>query len=151
MLDPKPTALTDMDGRERHYVVHRIPYMEGREIFSQFFTTDAPQTGDYKENERLSEKMFQYVAVVLDDGKELLLKTRDLINNHVPDYMTGMKLEKAMVEHNVGFDIAGEIHDTQQALSSSLNLFLSRMLTQWQAASSEPGSAPSANSGPSTP
>ena len=152
MIDPKTITIEDQSGTPRHYIISRIPYLAGaREICSQYIRTDAPKTGDYPENERLAEKMLGFVSVVLEDGNEQRLVTKELINNHVPDFVTGMKLEEAMVSHNLGFSLAGKLHDTQQELSSSLNLFLTKMLTQLQDASSPPEPAPSTNSEPSTP
>lgn len=150
MIDPKDITITDINGTERQYRISRIPYLDGgREICSQYVTTATPKLGNYGENEKLAEKMFKYVSVILDDGRELQLTTRQLVNNHIPDFITGVKLEEEMVSHNLGFSLAGKVHEFQSDLSATIKQWITSILTPSPDASSTPESAPITNSKPS--
>ena len=145
LLDPKDFEITDQAGTVRHYRLGKIPYLDGgREVCSQFFTTVRPS--DYQLNEKLSLKMFKHIAVINDDGEEIQLKTRQLVNNHVPDFTTGIQLEGAMLEHNVGFSVLGKIRKFQQEWKQGLPEWITKILTQLQAVSRQQVKPPSTNS-----
>ena len=145
LLDPKDYDITDQAGTLRHYRLGKIPYLDGgREVCSQFFTTIRPC--DYQLNEALSLKMFKHVSVVTDDGTEIQLKSKDLINNHVPDFTTGIQLEGAMLEHNAGFSVLGKIRKFQQQWSQGLPEWITKILTQLQAVSRQQAKPPTTNS-----
>lgn len=152
LIDPKDITLTDTKGVDHHYRISRIPYLDGgREVCSQFETTAQAVTGNYAENEKLAEKMFKYVAVIMEDGRELQLTTRQMINNHIPDFTTGILLEEEMVSHNLGFSLAGKVQKSHQDLSASIKQWITSILTPSPDASPAPDSAPCTNSEPSTP
>ena len=91
LLEPKKITLTDQSGKDHVYQLGKMPYLcGGREVCTQFLSTAMPKVGDYEKNEALSLKMFQYIAVVTAD-REITLSTIDLVNNHVPDFVTGIK------------------------------------------------------------
>ena len=117
-MDPKDLTVQDIGGTSHSFRLYRIPYLDGgREICNQFLYTAAPTVGDYKENERLSEIMFKFIAVILSDGKEQLLNTKALVNNHITDFKVGLEVEEAMVSHNMGFSIAGKVRESQNLTS----------------------------------
>ncbi len=148
---PEPFTVTDQGGTERTYILSQIPYLSGgRKLGMEFVTTAAPKVGNYDENQSLSEMMFKHVAIILDDGQELILNTKQLVNNHVPDFLTGLKIEEAMFSYNVGFSLAGKAHEFQQGLSSKIDQFLSKILTPSSAASSVPESPDTKTFEPST-
>ena len=150
MLDPKDVTLTDQAGADHLYRLGKIPYLPSREILSQFFTTATPKIGDYQANEKLTIKMFGYIAALTSEGSEIPLKTTELINNHVPDFVTGVKLEGAMLEHNMGFSVVGKIQQYQREWMGNIPESITKILTLLRAALQPPDSAPITNSKPST-
>lgn len=103
MAKKKELILETEDGTKT-YVLHKIPYLSGaREVCTQFIPTGMPKIGDYKRNEELAQIIFAHVDVQLEGGKSLRLETKELVNNHVPDFQTGVKIEKEMLEFNFGF------------------------------------------------
>ena len=151
LLKPKDLELVDIDGVKHRYRLGRIPYMDdGREICSQFVVTAAPKLGNYAENKRLSHILFKYVAVITDENTELLLSTPALINNHVPDFQTGMKIEGEMIQHNLGFSLAGILQKYQQEWKQAAPQFIAEILTALRDSSLLKGSALTTNSEQST-
>ena len=149
LLEPKEITLEDLNGTERRYLLGKVPYMAGgRELAVDYLTS--AKRGDYKRNEQLAALMFRHVCAFADDGTEIGLKTAALVNNHVPDIPTGLKIELAMAEHNMGFSIAGKIREFQQVWQRSSEQFSSTITTLLQAVSQGRAFAPSQNSEPST-
>ena len=146
MIDPKDITVEDIGGNAHSFRLYRIPYMDGgREICNQFLYTAAPKVGDYAENERLSQIMFKFIAVILSDGKEQLLNTKALVNNHITDFKVGMEVEEAMISHNMGFSIAGKVRESQN-LTSLTGLKDTETSTLSPDALSTTAAAPSMNS-----
>lgn len=133
MIDPKEITIKDQKGIERHYIISKIPYASGgREICSQFLPTAMPKVGNYQVNHDLFLKMMKYVAVVTDNG-QLSLTTTALVDNHVPDFMTGIQLEKQMLEYNIGFFQDGKISAILGTLSKNAEPLITKILSQLQA------------------
>ena len=110
MQKQKEFKVETEDG-EKTYILHKIPYLSGaREVCTQFIPTGMPKVGDYKRNEELAQIIFSHVDVVTETGAPLRLSTKDLVNNHVPDFQTGVKIEKEMLEFNFGFFDTGKIY-----------------------------------------
>ncbi|MEG7741712.1 hypothetical protein U2084_14840, partial [Listeria monocytogenes] len=92
----------------------------------QFIPTAAPSVGDYAANEALMLKMLSFVAVETGAGQPIQLSTRALIDNHVPDFRTGVELEKAMLEYNFGFFELGAISDLSKDFASKAQAWITK-------------------------
>ena len=150
LIEPKEFTVNDQNGNPCHYRLGRIPYLSGgREICSQFVSSAMPKVGDYKLNEDLSRNMFKFVSVVRENGTEQALITDNLVNNHVPDFITGIKIEEAMLEHNLGFSVAGKVREFQQAWKTDLPALITKTLTILRQSLQEQDTAPGKSSKPS--
>jgi hypothetical protein len=133
LLNPEERIFKGKDGKARKYILGDIPYLAGgREIATQFMTTGAPKIGDYNANENLAVKMFSYVKAIDDHGNEFLLDNISMVNNHVPDFLTGIQIEEAMLEKCVGFSVVGKLREYQAAWKESLPELITTILTQLQ-------------------
>jgi hypothetical protein len=104
LLQPTEILIKTLDGDERTYVISKFPAVAGREILTQYPVTAMPRIGAYKENEALMLKMMAYVAVPTDDpDRPIVLKTRALVDNHVPDWETLARIELALINYNCSF------------------------------------------------
>lgn len=132
MIEPKEITITGGDGKQRSYIISKLPYASGgREICSQYLPTAMPKVGDYKTNHELFLKMMGFVQAVTDNGP-ISLTTSALIDNWVDDFQTGIKLEKAMLEYNIGFFDTGKISDTFKTFAQNLQPLITKILSQWQ-------------------
>lgn len=103
LIKPEEVTIKTMDGEEKTFIISRLPATVGREVLAKYPVANMPKLGDYEVSEEIMLKLFHYVAVPMDAGEPLRLKSRDLINNHIPDAETLIKLEFAMMEHNTSF------------------------------------------------
>lgn len=142
LLKPKEVKLSDQDGIERTYMVSRLPAVAGREIVTQYPLSAMPKVGDYAVNEGMMLKLMKYVAVIKDDGTELRLVTRELVDNHVSDWETLAKLEMAMMEHNVSFFRNGRALNFFEAIARKAQPWISQMLTDLSGQLSPKGKQP---------
>jgi len=150
LLKPKEVTILDRDGESHTYIISRIPAIPGRELVTQYPLTAAPKVGDYAMNEALMLKLMCYVGVPRDSGGPLLLSTRELVNNHVPDWEALAKLEMAMMEYNVSFFGNGKALGFLEAIAAKAQVLLSQTLTDLSGRSSPVAKPPSKNSDSST-
>ena len=149
LVGPKEVVIADIDGNEHRYIVGKIPYMAGgREVTVDYLTS--LQKGNYKRNQELASILFRHVQVYTEDERPIRLTTPQLIDNHIPDIPTGIKVEAAVAEHNLGFSIAGKIREFQQGWKRSTELFNSIISTISRAVSQDQVSQPFTSSEPST-
>lgn len=128
LLETQPLVLTDTSGKERTFIISKLPAIAGREIISKYPLSALPRLGDYAVNEQTMLKMISYVAVQTADGP-LRLSTPELINNHLGDWETLVKLEAAMLEYNTSFFKGGFVPGFIEMLLEKAAPMLQRILT----------------------
>ncbi|VDY34656.1 Uncharacterised protein [Morganella morganii] len=84
------------------FIISRLPAITGREILAKYPLSNAPKIGDYEVSKDAMLKMMAYVCVPVS-GEELPLKTQALIDNHVPDGESLIRLELEMLKYNTSF------------------------------------------------
>ena len=150
LLEPKDVTLTDLNGEERYYRVGKVPYAAGGRRLAVEAIAKLKKL-EYIDDPELARVIFSHIAAIADDGAEIILKTDALVNNHVPDIPTGLRLEMELVEHNTGFSIAGKVREFQQVCMRSTKQLNSITSTLSQLASSLAAVVPGKSSEPSTP
>lgn len=103
LIKPEEVVIADRDGVEKTYIISRLPAIVGREVLARYPIANIPKLGDYAVGEEIMLKLMGYVAVPMDGGDALRLKTRALIDNHIPDGESLVKLELKMLEYNTSF------------------------------------------------
>lgn len=103
LLEPKEMAIPLMGQGEKTFILSKFPAIAGREIITQYPVTAMPKIGDYKTNEELMLKIMAFVGVPREGGEPLRLTTRELVDNHVPDWEALVRLEIAMMDYNCAF------------------------------------------------
>ncbi len=150
MLEPIEKEIPLPEGGTKTFILSKFPAIAGREIVTQYPTTGAPKIGDYKTNEALMLKLMAYVAVPIEGGGQIPLTTSALVNNHVPDFETLMKLEWAMMEYNCSFFRNGVALGFLTGLTTKVQALITKTLTGLSQPLSEPTAPPSENSEKST-
>lgn len=150
LIKPKDFSLEDMDGNSITVILSRFPATIGREISIKYPMANLPKLGDYKVSDETMEKLMAYVAIPMDNAEPLPLKTRVLIDNHIPDAETLLKIEMAMLEYNFSFFRKGAISDFFNEFVQTTMAKIIGMLTPLSAQSSTQAQPLSTNSEPST-
>ena len=92
------------NGEIRTYIISKFPAVAGREIIAKYPVSALPKIGDYAVSEETMLKLMVYVGVPKGEGTPpLMLTSRTLVDNHVPDWETLGKLEMLMMEYNCSF------------------------------------------------
>lgn len=117
LIKPKDITIKDADGVERYYILSRLPYPVGRKVAAIYPVSNMPKAGNYQQSEEVMRDMFNFIHVNLGENGSMPLSTLAMIENHVPDTTTGLRLEAAMLAYN--FDFFG-----QGGLSGYLREFL---------------------------
>lgn len=139
-LEPKSITIACADGDTREFIIHKFPAIAGREILSQYPLTAAPKIGNYQENEKLMLKLMCYVHA-LDGDKTVPLNSQLLVDKHIPEFETLMKLEWEVMQYNCSFFQNGGL---SALLAEAVALFIkSTSLTSMDSSdSSSPTGAP---------
>lgn len=126
MLKPE---IRDIDGKS--YVLTRFPATKGREIVTQYLSTGLPKIGDYKTNEELMLKLMAYVGIPQADNRPpLMLINETLVNNHVDNFETLLKIELAMMEYNCSFFQNGRASDFLNGIAQKVPAWIIKTLTR---------------------
>lgn len=134
-LQPSEIEIESQSGEVLKFVISKFPAVDGREIVTQYPVTAAPKVGEYKSNEALMLRVMEYCAIVTENGP-LVLSTKALINSHVQDYETLMKLEYAAMEYNCSFLRAGKLSNYLGLVGEKFNGLITEILTRYSEQSS---------------
>jgi hypothetical protein len=128
-IQPKEIRITTPAGDERVYILAKFPAIAGREIVAKYPLSAMPKLGDYEVNEATMMKLMAYVGVPVE-GKDapLMLNTRALIDNHIPDWETLARVEIAMMEYNVSFFANGKASGFLELIVKKAQALLSQTL-----------------------
>lgn len=141
LIQPKTIAVALPDGGTKDFVISKFPATVGREICTQYPIAAIPRLGDYGRNEELMFKMMCYVAAPnIDPAREpIILRSEILVNNHVPDFETLMKIEMAMMEYNCSFFARGKASNYLELLVQKVQALLTQTLMDFSQRSSKKG------------
>ncbi len=128
LLEPKEITIKTMAGDERTYILSKFPAIAGREIVTQYPISAVPKLGDYKTNEALMLKIMGFVAALVDNS-QLRLSTTALVDNHVPDCETLMKIEIHMLDYNTSFFSSGRISTLLSGVEGKATAWITKTLT----------------------
>lgn len=134
---------TEINGKK--FILSKFPAVAGREIISKYPVANLPKLGDYHVSEETMFKLMKYVAVPLEGREPLCLTTADLINNHVPDWETLMKIEWQMLEYNCSFFHNGKSSAFLKELTALATRKITEILTASSAKYSQAEKQPSTN------
>lgn len=137
MIHPKEVTIETPGGESRTYVLSKFPAVQGREIVAKYPLSAVPKLGDYAVNEETMLKLMAFVGVSRPEGAPLMLTTRALVDNHVPDWETLARLEMAMLEYNVSFFGSGQASTFFEGIARKAQALLTQTLMDLSARSSQ--------------
>ena len=110
------------------YRISKFPATVGREIIAKYPVSNMPKIGDYQVSEEIMVKLMSFVEVIAGD-RSIRLMTRELINNHVPDWEALAQLEWEMLQYNCSFLTDGKSLSFLEKLAHLAEQKISEMLT----------------------
>ena len=100
LLEPKEIVLNGT-----RYILSKFPAVAGREIIYGYEILANQKSQEYQFHESMMFKLMKYVGKVIEGREPLLLETRELIDNHVKDWATLVKLEQEALIYNKNNDV----------------------------------------------
>ena len=129
MREQKEITIKAQDETEKTYIISKFFAMDGREIIAKYPTSGLPKIGDYEINKEVMLKIMSYVAVKADDGSLIKLTTEALINNHVPDWETVLRIEYEIMKYNCSPFVIGKISNFFEGIQANVKQLISSTLT----------------------
>ncbi len=123
LLQPKEIEING-----KTYRISKFPATVGREIIAKYPVSNMPKIGDYQVSEEIMVKLMSFVEVIAGD-RSIRLMTRELINNHVPDWEALAQLEWEMLQYNCSFLTNGKSLSFLEKLAHLAEQKISEMLT----------------------
>ena len=83
LIEPKDQPVTDRAGKEKVFIISKLPATVGREVAAKYPVSILPKIGDYAVSEATMLLLMSYVAVppATPGGPPLQLTTKELVNN----------------------------------------------------------------------
>lgn len=148
LIKPLDITIKDLDGIERNYRISRFPTVAGLEIIARVPSNVATLSKQLPHLRELVLQMCKYVAVDVptDDGgtHEIILSTQALIDNHVPDSQSLLRILFELMRHNTPFfgradqSILDYLADRLAALYPKLIPMLTQLSQQLSANDTQP-------------
>lgn len=150
LIEPKEFKTKDMKGRERTYLISKIPASYSKEIVLQYPTSALPKIGDPAVHMRITFMMMEYVGIPRNNSEgnpvePLILTTRELCDNHIPDLRTWMAIEREIARYNWDFFLPEDLSDFWGRLKTLLVAWSLETSTDLSQQSSKPDEPPSTN------
>lgn len=123
MIDKKDFVING-----KTFYVTKFPAFDGISIMTRFPMSSIPKLGDHKIMMDTVAQILNYVYVPMPNNESLRLSTIDLIDAHVPDWETGLKIVGAMVEHNCSFFQDGRLSNFLENLEQSVQTWSTKTL-----------------------
>lgn len=103
LIKPKDVTIIGVDGEPCTYTISRFPYRAGRKIAAVYPVANLPKLMDYNASEEAMMLLMRHIERVTANDYRIRLTTGALIDNHIPDPVTGLKLEAAILAYNFDF------------------------------------------------
>ncbi len=105
LLQPKTV---DINGYK--FIISKMPCTVAQEVIFKLPTGLVPLISQYSQAEEMAFKMLSYCERVYTDGRaNVPLVSKAIIDNHVPDFQTLMKLEQECLQYNYDFFAQGKV------------------------------------------
>jgi hypothetical protein len=127
LIKPKTVSVTDADGESKDFTISRLPATVGREILAKYPVGLMGKGGSYDVSEDAMLLLMSYVAVEID-GEPFRLKTKALIDNHVPDTESLVRLELEMIMYNTSFFGKKKLSSFQDYLLLKVKDFIPKII-----------------------
>lgn len=113
MQKPLEIEIERLDGEKKNFRIRQFNAVDGLRFIAQYpalLAMSSTKAGNYALSEKILIEMFSFVDVVIGD-QYIPLSTKDLINNHVDDFITLNKILREMIDFNTHFFTNGKLWD----------------------------------------
>lgn len=124
---PKSVMIKGYDGTEKEFIIDKFPATVGVEILAKGSLSALPKVGEYPVFDETMLKALSFVAVPTDTGM-IWLSTRALVDNHIPDAESIMRLLVELGQYNYSFFQYGTLSTFFGALGQKVLVWITKTL-----------------------
>lgn len=107
LLEPKAVEINGYK-----FIISKMPCTVAQEVIFKLPTGLIPLLSNFTQTEDMAFKMLSYCERVYTDGQpNVKLISKEIIDNHVPDFQTLIKLEQECLQYNYDFFNDGRVLD----------------------------------------
>lgn len=104
LLSPKEVTINGY-----RFLISRMPCMTAQEVIVRIPAGILPLINQYTISEEMVVKMLSCCQRLYDDKPNVPLISKEIINNHVPDFDTLLQLENECLKYNYDFFNQGKV------------------------------------------
>lgn len=104
LLEPKTVEINGY-----RFIISKMPCTVAQEVIFKLPTGLVPLISNFSQAEEMAFKMLSYCERVYNDRPNVPLISKEIIDNHVPDFQTLMKLEQECLQYNYDFFEQGKV------------------------------------------
>lgn len=104
LLAPKEVTINGC-----RFLISRMPCMTAQEVIVRIPAGILPLINQYTISEEMVVKMLSCCQRIYDDKPSVPLISKEIINNHVPDFDTLLQLENECLKYNYDFFNQGKV------------------------------------------
>lgn len=146
LLEPKTVEINGCK-----FIISKMPCTTAQEVIFNMPAGLIPVISNFAKSEEQAFKMLKYTERVYSDGRpNVPLISKEIINNHVPDFDTLIKLEYECLQYNFDFFKDGRALNFLNAGLSHVQSSISEILTDLLDRLSAQGAQASGSSGTDT-
>lgn len=124
LLEPKEVTIKGCK-----FVISKMPCLAAQEVIIRIGSGIIPLINQYAISEDMVIKMLSCCQRVYDDKPNVPLISKDIINNHIPDFEVLIQLENECLKYNYDFFAQGRLLDFLNKGLSLAESKLSKILT----------------------
>lgn len=125
LLEPKTVEINGYK-----FIISKMPCTVAQEVIFKLPTGLIPLLSNFSQTEEVAFKMLSYCERVYEDGQpNIKLISKTIIDNHVPNFDTLIKLEQECLQYNYDFFNDGRVLDFLNKGLSHVESRASGMLT----------------------
>lgn len=140
LIEPKEIQV---DGKT--FIISKLPATVAIEVMMRSAGNAIPKAGDFATIEAMMLKTMSYVAIKRPNIPDLMLNSRELIDNHCPNWTTYMKVLEEMRGYNNLFLISENLLTFLERIMEMLPAKIRSILILGSQPSSTPSSPLSTN------
>ena len=124
LLEPKEVTIKGCK-----FVISKMPCLAAQEVIIRIGSGIIPLINQYAISEDMVIKMLSCCQRVYEDKPNVPLISKDIINNHIPDFEVLIQLENECLKYNYDFFAQGRLLDFLNKGLSLAESKLSKILT----------------------
>jgi hypothetical protein len=125
-IKPLEIQVTDADKVEHSFTISRMPATTAREVVAHY-TSGLATAKNYEASEKAMLQMMQFVGKEIE-GNIVPLKSKALIDNHIPDGEALIRLEIEMMRYNTSFFGNAGSQNLKDFLLSKVEIFKPKIM-----------------------